>query len=374
MSKGIVLLAAGGTGGHVFPAEALAYKLKERGYSVHLVTDSRAERYAGKFPADEIHVVPSATIGSKNPVAVARSLWTLWSGMRAAKKLIARLKPAVVVGFGGYPTVPPLLAATRLGVPAMIHEQNAVMGRANKALASRVQAIAGGFLPEGGGQFPDRTVTTGNPVRPAIIAAANVPYSPSNPGEPFNLVVFGGSQGAQYFSKAMPTAISLLDDELRDRLRITQQVRPEDMEMMSVCVTQLKMAADTAPFFTDMAERLAAAHLVICRSGASTVSEISVIGRPAVLVPYPHALDHDQAANAAALAATGGAKVIPQAELSPEKIASILTHVMNDPEKLARMAAAAKQAGKPDAANLLADMVEAIAARRTIAEFKGKRA
>jgi len=374
MSKGIVLLAAGGTGGHVFPAEALAYKLKERGYSVHLVTDSRAERYAGKFPADEIHVVPSATIGSKNPVAVARSLWTLWSGMRAAKKLIARLKPVVVVGFGGYPTVPPLLAATRLGVPAMIHEQNAVMGRANKALASRVQAIAGGFLPEGGGQFPDKTVTTGNPVRPAIIDAAKVPYFPSNPGEPFNLVVFGGSQGAQYFSKAMPTAISLLDDGLRDRLRLTQQVRPEDTEMMGVCVAQLKMAADTAPFFTDMAERLAAAHLVICRSGASTVSEISVIGRPAVLVPYPHALDHDQAANAAALAATGGAKVIPQTELSPEKIASILTHVMNDPEKLARMAAAAKQAGKPDAANLLADMVEAIAARRAIAEFKGKRA
>jgi len=374
MSKGIVLLAAGGTGGHVFPAEALAYKLKERGYSVHLVTDSRAERYAGKFPADEIHVVQSATIGSKNPVAVARSLWTLWSGVRAAKTLIARLKPVVVVGFGGYPTVPPLLAATRLGVPAMIHEQNAVMGRANKALASRVQAIAGGFLPEGDGQFPDKTVTTGNPVRPAIIDAAKVPYSPSNPGEPFNLVVFGGSQGAQYFSKAMPTAVSLLEDGLRDRLRITQQVRPEDMGMMSACVAQLKMVADTAPFFTDMAERLAAAHLVICRSGASTVSEISVIGRPAVLVPYPHALDHDQAANAAALAATGGAKLIPQAELSPEKIASILTHVMNDPEKLARMAAAAKQAGKPDAANLLADMVEAIAARRTIAEFKGKRA
>lgn len=374
MSKGIVLLAAGGTGGHVFPAEALAYKLKERGYSVHLVTDSRAERYAGKFPAEEIHVVPSATIASKNPMAVARSLWTLWSGMRAAKKLIARLKPTVVVGFGGYPTVPPLLAATRLGVPAMIHEQNAVMGRANKALASRVQAIAGGFLPESGGQFPDKTVTTGNPVRPAIIAAAEAPYAPSRAGEPFNLVVFGGSQGAQYFSKAMPTAISLLDDELRGRLRVTQQVRPEDMDMVAGCVAQLQMGADIAPFFTDMAERLAAAHLVICRSGASTVSEISVIGRPAILVPYPHALDHDQAANAAALAATGGAKVIAQAELSSEKIASILTHVMNDPEKLARMAAAAKQAGKPDAANLLADMVEAIAARRTIAEFKGKRA
>ncbi|MEH7877710.1 undecaprenyldiphospho-muramoylpentapeptide beta-N-acetylglucosaminyltransferase [Rhizobium laguerreae] len=374
MSKGVVLLAAGGTGGHVFPAEALAFKLKERGYSVHLVTDSRAERYAGKFPAEEIHVVPSATIGSKNPLAVARSLWTLWSGMRAAMKLIQRLRPVIVVGFGGYPTVPPLLAATRLGVPAMIHEQNAVMGRANKALATRVQAIAGGFLPEGGAAFPHKTVTTGNPVRPAIIAAAEVPYTPSHAGEAFNLVVFGGSQGAQYFSKALPTAISLLDDALRVRLRITQQVRPEDMEMVSGCVAKLEMGADIAPFFTDMAERLARAHLVICRSGASTVSEISVIGRPAVLVPYPHALDHDQAANAAALAATGGAKVIAQSELSPEKIAAILTAVMNDPEKLAHMAAAAKLAGKPDAANLLADMVEAIAARRTITEFKRTRA
>ncbi|WP_027664256.1 undecaprenyldiphospho-muramoylpentapeptide beta-N-acetylglucosaminyltransferase [Rhizobium leguminosarum] len=374
MSKGIVLLAAGGTGGHVFPAEALAFKLKERGYSVHLVTDSRAERYAGKFPAEEIHVVPSATIGSKNPLAVARSLWTLWSGMRAAKKLIQRLQPVIVVGFGGYPTVPPLLAATRLGVPSMIHEQNAVMGRANKALATRVQAIAGGFLPEGSGAFPDKTVTTGNPVRPAIIAAAEVPYMPSHAGEAFNLVVFGGSQGAQYFSKTLPTAISLLDDALRVRLRITQQVRPEDMEMVSGCVAKLEMDADIAPFFTDMAERLARAHLVICRSGASTVSEISVIGRPAILVPYPHALDHDQAANAAALAAAGGAKVIAQSELSPEKIAAILTAVMNDPEKLAHMAAAAKLAGKPDAANLLADMVEAIAARRTIAEFKRTRA
>ncbi|ARO30935.1 undecaprenyldiphospho-muramoylpentapeptide beta-N-acetylglucosaminyltransferase [Rhizobium sp. NXC14] len=374
MSKGIVLLAAGGTGGHVFPAEALAFKLKERDYSVHLVTDSRAERYAGKFPAEQIHVVPSATIGSRNPVAVARSLWTLWSGMRAAKRLIQRLKPVIVVGFGGYPTVPPLLAATRLGVASMLHEQNAVMGRANKALAPRVKAIAGGFLPESGDAFSEKTVATGNPVRPAILAAAEQPYLPSHPGEPFNLVVFGGSQGAQYFSKAMPTAISLLDDGLRGRLRVTQQVRPEDMEMVSGCVAKLEMGADIAPFFNDMAERLARAHLVICRSGASTVSEISVIGRPAILVPYPHALDHDQAANAAALAATGGAKVIPQSELSPERIASILSHVMNDPDKLSHMAAAAKLAGKPDAANLLADMVEAIAAGKTVSEFKRTRA
>ncbi len=371
MSKGIILLAAGGTGGHVFPAEALAYKLRDRGYSVHLVTDSRAERYAGSFPADEIHVVPSATIGSKNPVNLARSLWTLWTGMRAARKLIRSIRPLCVVGFGGYPTIPPLLAATRMGVPTVIHEQNAVMGRANKALAGRVKAIAGGFLPDNGGAYPEKTVTTGNPVRPAVIEAAKTPYHPSGPDEPFNLVVFGGSQGAQFFSKAIPTAVSLLEEPLRNRLRITQQVRVEDMETVNNCVVHLQMGAAIAPFFNDMAERIAAAHLVICRSGASTVSELAVIGRPAILVPYPYALDHDQAANAAALAANGGAKVIAQSELSSEKLSAILRGSMNSPEKLAKMAAAAKSTGKPDAANLLADLVEAIADKRSIAEFKG---
>jgi UDP-N-acetylglucosamine--N-acetylmuramyl-(pentapeptide) pyrophosphoryl-undecaprenol N-acetylglucosamine transferase len=258
-----------------------------------------------------------------------------------------------------------------MGLPAMIHEQNAVMGRANKALASRVQAIAGGFLPEKGGAFPEKTVTTGNPVRPSVIEAAKQPYVPSQGDDPFNLVVFGGSQGAQYFSKTVPTAVSLLEEPLRKRLRITQQVRPEDMEMVRNCTVRLEMGADIAPFFNDMAERIGAAHLVLCRSGASTVSEISVIGRPAILVPYPYALDHDQAANAAALAANGGAKVIPQSELSAEKLSTILRGAMTSPEKLAKMAAAAKLTGKPDAANLLADMVEAIAGKRSIAEFRG---
>ncbi|MBW9062502.1 undecaprenyldiphospho-muramoylpentapeptide beta-N-acetylglucosaminyltransferase [Rhizobium herbae] len=373
MSKGTIMLAAGGTGGHLFPAEALAHELKELGYRVHLVTDSRAERYAGKFPADEIHVVPSATIGSKNPLKVAGSLWTLWSGIRVARRLMAKVRPKVVVGFGGYPTIPPLLAATGMGIPTMIHEQNAVMGRANKALAKRVKAIAGGFLPETNGPYAAKTVTTGNPVRPAVLEAAKVPYQPSGEGEEFRLVVFGGSQGAQYFSKSVPTAISLLDDGLRARLRVTQQARVEDMPMVEGCVAKLEMSADIAPFFNDMAERIAKAHLVICRSGASTVSEIAVIGRPAILVPYPYALDHDQAANAAAIAATGGAKVIAQAELSAEKLSRILTEAMNNPAKLAGMAARAKQAGKPDAARLLAAMVEAIASGSTIAQFKETR-
>jgi UDP-N-acetylglucosamine--N-acetylmuramyl-(pentapeptide) pyrophosphoryl-undecaprenol N-acetylglucosamine transferase len=372
MSKGIVLLAAGGTGGHLFPAEALAHELKASGWSVHLVTDSRAERFAGKFPADEIHIVPSATIGSKNPVSVVRSLFTLWKGMRAARRLLARLKPKVVVGFGGYPTVPPLLAATGMGIPSMIHEQNAVMGRANKALANRVRAIAGGFLPETGGPHAAKTVTTGNPVRPAVLEAATIAYAPSTDGE-FRLVVFGGSQGAQFFSKAIPSAIAALEPHDRARLKITQQARAEDKDEVVRSYADLGIPADVSPFFNDMAARIGAAHLVISRSGASTVSELSVIGRPSILVPYPYALDHDQAANAAALAGAGGAKVIPQADLSTERLARIVSGAMHDPAKMATMAASARNAGKPDATRLLASMVEAIASGKTIAQFKGER-
>lgn len=370
MSKGIVLLAAGGTGGHVFPAEALAHTLKARGYQVHLVTDSRAERYAGKFPADEIHVVPSATIGSKNPISVARSLWKLWVGLRAARRLVTKLKPVAVVGFGGYPTVPPLLASTGLGVPSIIHEQNAVMGRANKALAGRVKAIAGGFLPPANGQYSDKTVATGNPVRPAVLAASEIPYTPSQTGEPFQLVVFGGSQGAQFFSSAVPAAICLMKDEQRKRVVVTQQARPEDKDSVIASYQKLGVKADVSPFFGDMASRIAEADLVISRSGASTVSELSVIGRPSILVPYPHALDHDQAANAAALSAAGGASVIKQAELSPQKLSSLISSALSEPDRLSATAAAAKATGKPHAADVLADLVEAIAEGRSVQEFK----
>ncbi|WP_296076250.1 undecaprenyldiphospho-muramoylpentapeptide beta-N-acetylglucosaminyltransferase [uncultured Agrobacterium sp.] len=372
MTKGIVMLAAGGTGGHVFPAEALAYELKARGYSVHLVTDSRAERYAGKFPAEEIHVVPSATIGSKNPIRVIKALATLWTGLRSARKLMTRLKPVAVVGFGGYPTVPPLLASTGMGVPSLLHEQNAVMGRANKALAKRVKAIAGGFLPENKGEYGDKIVMTGNPVRPAVLSAAHVAYTPSNSGEQFNLVVFGGSQGAQFFSAAVPAAICLLPNDLRSRITLTQQARVEDKDSVVESYKKLGVRADVSPFFGDMAKRIAQADLVISRSGASTVSELSVIGRPSVLVPYPHALDHDQAANAAALSAAGGASVIKQADLSPNALSALLADAMNDPARLEKTAAAAKATGKPDAAKRLADLVEAIAAGESVQQFKSK--
>jgi UDP-N-acetylglucosamine--N-acetylmuramyl-(pentapeptide) pyrophosphoryl-undecaprenol N-acetylglucosamine transferase len=374
MARGTILLAAGGTGGHLFPAEALAHELIARGWRVDLATDERAGRFAGSFPATEIHPIRSATIGARNPVALLRSFWAIWGGVRQASRVIAAIGPAAVVGFGGYPTLPPLYAATRRRVPTLIHEQNAVMGRANKALAARVDAIAGGFLEPGQGPQGDKIVATGNPVRPAVLKAAATPYAPPGPDEPFRLLVFGGSQGAQFFSDAMPPALAGLSPQQRARLRLTQQARAEDAARVTQAYREIGIEAEIAPFFTDMAERMAAAHLVVSRSGASTVSEIAVIGRPALFVPYPYALDHDQAANAAALAASGGAQVHPQSTLSPERIASLIGGLMEEPQRLAAMAAAARSAGKPDAARLLADLTEAIAEKTSLADFRqGKR-
>ncbi|MER8568498.1 undecaprenyldiphospho-muramoylpentapeptide beta-N-acetylglucosaminyltransferase [Mesorhizobium sp. M0924] len=370
MARGVILLAAGGTGGHLFPAEALAHELIERGWGVHLATDDRAERFAGHFPATAIHPIQSATMGSKNPVALLGAFWKIWRGVRQASAVIARIKPDAVVGFGGYPTLPPLYAATRRKLPTLIHEQNAVMGRANRALSGRVDAIAGGFLPQDESATGAKTVTTGNPVRPPILEAAKTPYKASQGADPFRLLVFGGSQGAQFFSDAMPTAIALLPEAQRKRLVITQQARADDVARVKAGYAALGVHVEVSPFFTDMAQRMGAAHLVISRSGASTVSEIAVIGRPALLVPYPYALDHDQAANAAALAAAGGGEVHPQSSLSPERIAALIGGLMDTPERLTAMAAGAKSAGRPNAARLLADLTEAIASRKTVSDFR----
>jgi UDP-N-acetylglucosamine--N-acetylmuramyl-(pentapeptide) pyrophosphoryl-undecaprenol N-acetylglucosamine transferase len=370
MAKGVILLAAGGTGGHLFPAEALAHELKQRGWAVHLATDDRAERFAGHFPAEAIHQIRSATVGSKNPLALLATFWKLWGGVRQASTVIRRIKPAVVVGFGGYPTLPPLYAATRRGVATLIHEQNAVMGRANRALSRRVTAIAGGFLPEDASAAGAKTVTTGNPVRPQVISAAATPYSVSRSGDAFRLLVFGGSQGAQFFSDAVPAAVARLDKDQLARLSVVQQARAEDVARVKAAYEKIGVQAEVSPFFTDMAARMAACHLVISRSGASTVSEIAVIGRPALLVPYPHALDHDQAANAAALAAAGGAEVHAQSTLSVDKIAGLIGSLMNGPDRLASMAAAGRTVGKPDATRLLADLTEAIASGKSVEQFR----
>ncbi|MCZ7642267.1 MAG: UDP-N-acetylglucosamine--N-acetylmuramyl-(pentapeptide) pyrophosphoryl-undecaprenol N-acetylglucosamine transferase [Pseudorhodoplanes sp.] len=356
----LVLVAAGGTGGHLFPAEALAAALAERGVRVALATDSRAARYGGHFPADAVHVVPSATVRGRDPLSLARTAGTLALGLARAYALLGRLKPAMVVGFGGYPTVPPVLAATLRRIPALIHEQNGVMGRANRLLASRVQVIATGFagVTDHDAALKAKTVCTGNPVRPAVVAAAAVPYDPPSSDGAFRLLVFGGSQGARVMSEIVPPAVARLEPHLQMRLRIVQQARAEDAAHVRGAfmppLGSQPMSPRSSPIFPRVWPR---SHLIVSRSGASTVAELAAIGRPAILVPLPHALDQDQNANAMVLEKAGGAIRLPQAEFSPDRLAAEIAALAGDPARLSAMAVAAKSVGVLDAAGRLADLV-----------------
>lgn len=353
-----VLLSAGGTGGHLFPAQALAQELEGRGWTVHLATDPRAEKYVASFPADSVSLIRSATFGGKSPVALARTLFQLASGYFASRKLLKRLKPEVVVGFGGYPTVPPLLAASHLHYPTVLHEQNAIMGRANRFLAGRVSAIASGFgIEDATGGAESKIVVTGNPLRSIAHEAAMIPYSPPMVDGPFNLLVFGGSQGARFFSQIVPKALALLSAEQINRLHLTLQARPEDAEQARRSVHDLNVAAEISDFFKDMPQRIARSHLVICRSGASSVCELALIGVPSILVPLPGSLDDDQGANASRLEEAGGATLVRQTDLTAQRLADLLDEAMQDPSRLAKQAENAKKAGVPDAAERLADLV-----------------
>ena len=357
-----ILLAAGGTGGHLFPAAALAAALKERGVEVELATDDRAMKYGQDFPARAVHAFPSATTTGAGALNKARAAVTLGAGVAAAMLKLGRIRPRAVVGFGGYPTVPPLVAASLLGIPSVLHEQNAVLGRANRFLSPRVSLVACGFPELKGVDAATRAKVryTGNPVRPAVIAAAKTPY-PDFIGALLRLLVTGGSQGARVMADIVPEALALLERDERQWIRLTMQARGEDRARVAAACARLNFPVEVAEFFPDLPARIAASHLVIGRAGASTVSELAVIGRPSVLVPFPHALDQDQAANAAALAASGGAVVIPQAEFTPERLAGILSDALASPAKLAASAEAARAAGVADAAERLADVVLKVA-------------
>jgi UDP-N-acetylglucosamine--N-acetylmuramyl-(pentapeptide) pyrophosphoryl-undecaprenol N-acetylglucosamine transferase len=272
------------------------------------------------------------------------------------------LRPKVVVGFGGYPTVPPMLAAAHLGVPTIVHDANAVLGRANRMLAKRARVLATSFphVAHEGGMA--KIVQTGNPVRHAVVEASRVPFEPIVSDGPLRLVVFGGSQGARFFSDLLPEALKRLDPPLRPRLRLVQQCRPEDMARVTQAYAELQISAELAPFFRDLPARIAHSHLVISRSGASTVCELAVIGRPAIMVPLPHAIDQDQSANARILASAGGGWIVPQAELTAERLAVELTSFLADPSRLEMAASSAKSVGRPDADERLADLVERVAA------------
>jgi UDP-N-acetylglucosamine--N-acetylmuramyl-(pentapeptide) pyrophosphoryl-undecaprenol N-acetylglucosamine transferase len=353
MSSAFVL-AAGGTGGHLFPAEALARELIECGAAVLLLTDMRSQAFATVSGVDVRYVRAAGSGGGI--LRAAEALVQLAAGTLQARQLLRRLRPAAVVGFGGYAALPTMLAAIALGLPSLVHEQNAVLGRANRLLAPFVRQIATGFPQIARLRAADRlrTIYTGNPIRPAFLALANVAYAPPQPEGAIELLVVGGSQGAHALAEIVPAAVALLAPALRRRLDISQQARPEDRAAVVAAYAAAGVAAEIEAFFSDLPRRMARAHLVICRAGASTIAELAALGRPAVLIPYPYATDDHQTANARTFVATGGGRLITEAGLRPSTLTTELERLLADGSALGAMARAAAAFGRRDAARQLA--------------------
>lgn len=359
----LIVLAAGGTGGHVFPAEALASELITRGAALMLFTDRRGDAYGGTLGGLDSRTIRAGGIAGKGAGARVRSLADLGVGLTQAWRLLKRLAPRAVVGFGGYASVPTVLAASFAGIRTVIHEQNAVLGRANRMLAGRVERIATSFaevaaLP---GAAAGRVVRTGMPVRPAFAQALGQAYAPPAADGEVRLLVLGGSQGAQVFGEVVPAAVARLDPALRQRLAIAQQCRPEGLDAAAAAYREIRLQVELAPFFDDVPRRLAAAHLVVARAGASTIAELTAVGRPAILVPYPFAIDDHQSANATALAARGAAWLLPQGSFTAEALAARIADLVAEPAGLAAAAEQARDAGARDAAQRLADVVAELA-------------
>lgn len=360
--RGQIVLATGGTGGHVFPARALAAELMLRGHAVAVVTDMRGSAFENEIRTWRIR---AATLGG-SPAALVRGTCEIGVGTLQAWRLLGRLRPSAVVGFGSYASLPTMVAAGWCRTPSILHEQNAVLGRANRYLAGRVDRIATSFPEVEGVGKRDRAklVLTGNPVRAAVSALGAAPYAGPKAGALLDLLVVGGSQGARVFSEVVPAAIARLPEAVRARIRLVQQCRPEDIDGARRAYEALGFPAELSTFFDDMPARLADAHLVVARAGASTVAELTASGRPAILVPYPHATDDHQTANAQALDEAGAAWIMPQQAFGADSLAARLETAINLPTSLEKAAAAARALGHPDAARALADVVEAQIAGR----------
>jgi UDP-N-acetylglucosamine--N-acetylmuramyl-(pentapeptide) pyrophosphoryl-undecaprenol N-acetylglucosamine transferase len=354
-----IVIAAGGTGGHFFPAEALAAELVRRGHRIALMTDERSGGLRSSvFAGHESFVIAGAGIAGRGTVRAGKAALALAAGTLQARRILARLHAVAVVGFGGYPCVAPVLGARllRRRPAVLLHEQNAVLGRANRALAAYADVLALSFtettlVPRGA-----KISVTGNPVRPAIAALAGEGYAP--PSDEIRLLVLGGSLGARVFSDVVPDGLSKLPEGLRSRVRVTQQCRAEDLDRVRAAYAESGITAELSPFFPDVAERLAQAHCVIARAGASTVAELGVAGRPALLVPLPGAIDDHQMANARALTDQGAAWLIPQAVFTPGSLELRLERVLSEPALLSQAAARAASCGHAAAAARLADLVE----------------
>ena len=362
MSAPLAIIAAGGTGGHMFPAQALAEALLAKGWRVRLSTDDRGARYAGGFPeAVDVQQEASATFARGGVVQKALVPFRILAGSLAAIWRMRKEQPAIVVGFGGYPAIPAMTAAWALGKPRMIHEQNGVLGRVNQIFAKRVDRIACGTWPT---ELPEGVdgVDVGNPVRAAILDRAGAGYIP--PGDyPMSILMMGGSQGARILSDVVPAALAALPDDLKQNIRISHQARPEDVGRVEVAYAQAGIAAEVQTFFDDVPERLAEAQLLIARSGASTVADVSVIGRPAIFVPLAQAIRDEQTANARAMVEANAAVLMPESQMTPQTLADTIERILGNPEAASMMAAAALSCGKPDATERLVALVEELAQR-----------
>ncbi len=366
MNRGSIMLAAGGTGGHLFPAQALGEELIRRGYEVDLITDTRGNVFGADFPARKIYKVPAATFRGRSPIEATKTLGTLGNGFQSAYRLIGEAAPRAIIGFGGYPTLAPVLAAMGRGVPSAIHEQNSVMGQANRFLAPMVKAIACAFEKTKylEGKLLAKMRVTGTPLRNTVLALHNIPYRPPSSQAQLNLLVVGGSQGAKYFSDIVPQALQLLPEQIRDRLFVMQQCREEDIDRVFDAYEAAGVAAELATFFEDLPYRMSNSHLIIARSGATTIAELCALGRPALLVPLPHAKDNDQLENATRLENAGGGWCLPQATLTPELLASGVRRLFEDPSALVRAASNAHALANYRAVESLAELMEDLAEKQ----------
>jgi UDP-N-acetylglucosamine--N-acetylmuramyl-(pentapeptide) pyrophosphoryl-undecaprenol N-acetylglucosamine transferase len=357
-----ITLAAGGTGGHMVPAHALAAELKSRGHGVMLVTDERGARIPGLFEDVPTHILPAGRLGG-GPIGWLKACGAVLAGRREAKALYRRFTPDVVVGFGGYPAFPALLAASALNIPTILHEQNAVLGRVNRMLAGSSAAIATAYpevdrLKRGHAR---KVELVGNPVRESVARLGTLPFPEFDDTAPLKILVTGGSQGATVLGQVVPDALGMLSPKLRHRLQVVQQCRPDDIEAVRNRYAALNIPAELLTYIQDMPDRLGEAHLVIARAGASTIAELTAAGRPAILLPLPIATDDHQTANAREMAKAGGARMIPQTEFTPEVLSAQIDAVAGDPQALGNAAERALSVGRPHATRDLADLVERIA-------------
>jgi len=358
------VLAAGGTGGHMIPAHALAAELRSRGHGVLLITDDRGARFPGLFKDVPVHILPAGRLGG-GPIGWLKALASVARGRGEAKRLYRDHPPDAVVGFGGYPAFPALLAASALNVPTVLHEQNAVMGRVNRLLAGEAAAIGTAYeeVHRLKPRYRDKAVLIGNPVRDEIARLGELPFPPFDEAAPLKILVTGGSQGASVLSQVVPAGLGLLDPSLRHRLQVVQQCRPDDIERVRSQYAELGIPAELMTYIEDMAGKLGDAHLVIGRAGASTIAELSAAGRPAILIPFAAATDDHQTANARELVNAGGARAIDQASFTPEALARQVEAIAMDPVALNNAAARALSVGRPHAARDLADLVERVAGK-----------